>query len=398
MPSFSKKISQMQGSITAMQKVAASLTRTDIISFGGGAPAKEAYPIDLINEISNDVFKEGPLAYEALSYGTTSGFPKLKRGIREHLLEPNSLHVEDKNILVTAGGIQAIYLTIELFVDPGDIIIVEAPTYIHCNMIFECFGAKLISCSMDEDGLNMEELEEKIKKYNPKMVYTIPTFQNPTGRTMSKEKRKKLAELAAEYNCLVLEDDPYSEIRYSGEKLAPIKSYDTSGNVIYINSFSKIFAPGARLGYAVADEKIINGMMVLKLAADSMCNGVTQVICGEFFERGYYEGHIKRLCDIYRERRDIMTESVDKYFPEGTKRTSPDGGYYVWVELPNGLDASALLPEVIEKTGITYGVGADCFITGEDGGRFIRLCFSSSEKEVIADGIAKIGQFFCSKI
>ena len=270
----------------------------------------------------------------------------------------------------------------------------------HTSMIFKMFQANLIPCVMDDDGMVTEDVEEKIKRYNPKFIYTVPTFQNPTGVTMSLERRKKMAELAAKYDVIVLEDDPYREIRYSGETLPYIKSFDESGNVILANSFSKIFSPGARLGYMVANDAIIDKLKNLKLGADTCTNGIAQALCAEFFRRGMYDEHLKMLCDMYRGRRDAMLKAMDESFPKGTKHTYPDGGYYVWVELPENIDATALKGEVAEKLNVCFGDGSIFFTEGnpEGAGRnCIRMNFSGLPEKVIDENIRRLGKFFCEK-
>jgi 2-aminoadipate transaminase len=354
MVQFAKRRESMEYTINSMHQIMESLTNKELISFGGGAPAKEAYPLKVIQEITQSVLKNEEKAVQAFAYGPTMGFPSLRKAVQKNLLSPNGISAEIDEIMITAGGIQGLFLVGKLYLNPGDVILVEAPTFVHAKMVFDSFEAELQSCSMDKDGLDIEVLEAKIKKYHPKIIYTMPTFQNPTGISMSIKKRKQLAHLAEIYDVIVLEDDPYSEIRYSGEKVKPIKAYTNSKNVIYANSFSKIFSPGARLGYLVADSKIMQELAEMKLATDTSTNGLTQTICAEFFDRGHYPLHLKNICNIYRSRRDAMEKAIDLYFPEGTKRTSPDGGFYIWVELPEELDGRELLPVANEEVKITY--------------------------------------------
>ncbi|MGM9532972.1 PLP-dependent aminotransferase family protein, partial [Intestinibacter sp.] len=364
MSKFAKRISVMEEEVKKLKVLSDSLVNPDIISFAGGAPGKEAYPFEKLREISQDVFKEGDIGYEALKYGSTIGYEELRVQIKDKLLANRGVETEIENIMVTAGGIQPMNLLSQLYLDPGDYILVETPSFVHTSMIYKMFEANLIPCSMDDEGLVIEDVEEKIKKYNPKFIYTVPTFQNPTGVTMSLERRKKLAELAAKYDVIVIEDDPYREIRYSGETLPYIKSFDNTGHVILTNSMSKIFSPGSRLGYLVADKEIINKLCNIKLGTDTCTNTVTQVLCAEFFKRGYYADHLVNLCNLYRVRRDAMLNAIDESFPEGTKHTIPDGGYYTWIELPNGMDASSMKAEIAEKLNICYGDGSIFFTEG----------------------------------
>jgi len=401
MPKFAKRIEIMNGEVDKLMVLINSLVNGNVISFGGGAPALEAYPMEQLNEIAQAVFQRTPAGYGAFKYGSAMGNDDLRKAVRDVLLAPRGLKTELGNIMITAGGIQPMTFMSQLYLDPGDVVLVESPSFVQTSMIFKMFEAKIVPCAMADDGLVMEDVEEKIKKYNPKFIYTVPTFQNPTGITMSLEKRKRLAELASQYDVIVLEDDPYREIRYSGEELPYIKSFDTTGNVVLANSFSKIFAPGARMGYLVADEKIIQKFFNLKLGNDTCTNGVAQALCAEFFARGLYPQHLENLCNIYRSRRDAMIKAMDESFPEGTKHTYPDGGYYVWVELPEGLDATALKGEIAEKTSIVYGDGSIFFSEGNEpgaGARCMRMNFTGLPEDVIDVNIRKLGAFFCEKL
>ena len=219
------------------------------------------------------------------------------------------------------------------------------------------FEAKCIGCEMDEEGFVIEDVEKKIKEYNPKMVYVVPTFQNPTGKTLPADRGKALAELGSKYDVLILEDDPYRDLRYSGEELKPIKAYDKTGHTVLANSFSKIFSPGSRLGYVYADSKIVEKLIDAKTATNSHTLMLSQVLCAEFFSCGYFDKHLKKICDIHRQRRDAMMSAIEKYMPKGTKWVYPDGGLFSWVELPDGIDTTELLKEAMEKK-VAYVAGA----------------------------------------
>jgi 2-aminoadipate transaminase len=399
MVQYAKRRESMEYTIDSMHKIMESLTNKERVSFGGGAPAREAYPLEQIREVTQSVLNNDDKVLEALSYGATIGLSSLRKEVKKNLLTPNGIQANMDEIMITAGGIQGLFLAGRLYINPGDVILVEAPTFIHAKMVFDSFEAKFESCSMEEDGLNIEELEAKIKKYRPKLIYTMPTFHNPTGISMSVEKRKQMARIAETYDVIILEDDPYSEIRYSGEKTKPIKSYTDSKNVIYANSLSKIFSPGARLGYLVADAEIIQELVEMKLSTDTCTNGFTQTICAEFFNKGYYPSHLKNICNIYRSRRDVMAKAIDIHFPKGTKRTSPDGGFYIWVELPEGLDGRELLPVINEEIKITYGSGSDFFVEkNNEGSQFIRFSFAGKEEQVIEKSMKTLGEFFKLKL
>jgi len=399
MVEYAKRRKSMEYTIDSMHKLMESLTNKDLISFGGGAPALEAYPLKQIKEVTQAVLNNDQQMLQGLSYGPTLGLSSLREEVKKNLLIPNGVQANINEIMITAGGIQGLFLVAKLYINPGDVILVEAPTFIHATMVFDSFEAEFQSCSMEADGLNIEELEAKIKKYQPKLIYTMPTFHNPTGISMSVEKRKQMARIAETYDVIILEDDPYSEIRYSGEKTKPIKSYTDSKNVIYANSLSKIFSPGARLGYLVADPEIIQALEEMKLSTDTCTNGFTQVICAEFFNKGFYPLHLENICNIYRSRRDAMAQAIDMYFPKGTQRTAPDGGFYIWVTLPEGLDGRALLPVANEAVKITYASGSDFFVKkNNQSNRYIRFSFAGKEEHVIEKSMKALGEFFKSKL
>jgi len=397
MPSFAKRLTTMEKSATIIRNLFNAMTDPETISFGGGAPAKEALPTEIIREIAADVFRSDKRGIEALQYGPPMGILELREIIVNDLLAPKGVVTKPGNVLIGSGGLEAMNLICQLYINPGDIILVERPTFVHCVEIFEMFEAKCVSCQMDDNGLVIEDVEEKIKRYNPKFVYTIPTFQNPTGKTLSLERRRKLAELGTKYDVIILEDDPYRDIRYSGEDLAPIKVFDKSGHTILANSFSKIFSPGSRLGYVVACDEIIKKLFDVKTATNSHTGMISQVLCAEFFKRGFYPAHHKMICDLYRERRDVMLECIDRFFPEGTKRTFPDGGLFTWAELPGEINTTELLKEAVQHK-IAYVAGEGFFTDGNGlGSNCMRLSFGSVVPERIRIGMERLGKLICSK-
>ncbi|MBQ1281778.1 MAG: PLP-dependent aminotransferase family protein [Oscillospiraceae bacterium] len=401
MQKYARRMDRMMETAAVVKGLFGALGDPELISLGIGAPAKEALPVDILREISNDILRTESRGIEALQYGPTVGIKDLREVIAEQLLAPKGVHVSPDQIMITVGGLEGISLTCELFIDPGDIILVEKPTFVHAVETFDMFEARCIGVEMDDDGMILEDLEEKIKKYHPKMVYVIPTFQNPSGRTMCLARRKRLAEIAAEYDVLVMEDDPYRDIRYSGEDLAPIKSFDTSGNVILGNSFSKIFSAGSRLGYLVAsDAKMMEYMKDAKSALNSHTSLLPQILCAEFFKRGYFPAHHKMICDLYRERRDTMVESIRAYFPEGTKFVYPDGGLFTWAQLPGGLNTAELLKESVARPDVkvSYVAGEKFFTDGEPVTNCMRLSFGAIPPEKIRTAVARLGAMLCEKL
>lgn len=401
MSKFAQRMITMESTAGVIRNLFSAMGDPELISFGGGAPAKEALPIDIVREITNDVMRVEKRGIEALQYGPVMGARDLREIVVNELLAPKGVKAELDDIMITSGGLEPINLMCQLYIDPGDVILVESPTFVHSVEIFDMFQAKCIAVDMDDNGMDPEDLEEKVRKYAPKMIYVIPTFQNPTGRTLSLDRREKIADIGSRYDVIILEDDPYRDIRYSGKDLLPIKAFDKTGHTVLANSFSKIFSPGSRLGYVYANREITSKLFDAKTATNSHTSMLPQIICAEFFKRGYYPEHHKRICDLYRERRDVMIESIDKFFPEGTKRTFPDGGLFTWAELPGGIDTTELLKESTSRPDVKVAfVAGERFFTegGGKGSNCMRISFGGVEPARIRTGIERLGGLICSKI
>lgn len=401
MSKFAQRMTTMEKSAGIIRNLFGAMNDPGIISFGGGAPAKEALPIDIVREITNEVMRADKRGVEALQYGPVMGLADLREVVVNDLLAPKGVEGNVDNVLITSGGLEAMNLLCQLYIDPGDMILVESPSFVHSVEIFDMFQARCIAVDMDDNGMVPEDLEAKIIKYKPKMVYVIPTFQNPTGRTLSLDRRQKIAELGSKYDVIILEDDPYRDIRYSGSDLLPIKAFDKTGHTVLANSFSKIFSPGSRLGYILANDEVTAKLFDAKTATNSHTSMLPQVICAEFFKRGYYPAHHKMICDLYRERRDTMIECIDKYFPEGTKRTVPDGGLFTWAELPGGINTTELLIESATnpEVKVAYVAGEDFFTEGGGmGNNCMRISFGGVAPEKIRIGIERLGNLICSKL
>ena len=401
MPQFAQRMKTMEKSANIIKGLFGAMNDPGLISFGGGAPAREALPVDTVREIAQDVIRTDKKGVEALQYGSVMGLKELREVVVDDLLAPKGIKAKADNILITSGGLEGINLLCQLYIDRGDIILVESPTFVHCVEIFEMFEARCIAVDMDDYGMVVEDLEEKIIKYKPKMVYVIPTFHNPTGRTLTLDRRQKIAELGSKYDVIILEDDPYRDIRYSGSDLLPIKAFDETGHTVLANSFSKIFSPGSRLGYVLADDEVADKLFNAKTATNSHTFMLPQVICAEFFRRGYYPAHHKMICAIYRERRDTMIECIDKFFPEETKRTFPDGGLFTWAQLPGGINTTDLLAESVKNPDVkvVYVAGEGFFTEGGGkGSDCMRISFGSVPPETIKTGMEKLGNLICSKL
>ena len=398
---YARRIDNMAYTAEVVKNLFSTMGDPNIISFSGGAPAQETLPVDVIRSIANEVLTRDGRGIEALQYGPIMGTTDLRQAIITHLLAPKGIQCALENVMVVAGGLEGVNLICQVYIDPGDIILVESPTFVHAVEIFDMFEAKCIGVAMDENGMVPEDLEEKLRQYPAKMIYTIPTFQNPSGRTMSLERRRRVAELAAQYDVLVLEDDPYRDIRYSGEDLPPIKTFDTTGHVVIANSFSKIFSPGSRLGYVVGEAEVIAHLAEVKSATNSHTSMLPQILCAEFFNRGYYPEHHRTLCDLYRQRRDAMVSGIDKYFPAGTKHSFPEGGIFIWAELPGGLDATALLEEAVHdpEVAVAYIAGEGSFVSRDGQGKnCMRLSYGNTTPENIEKGLQRLGRLICSKL
>lgn len=401
MSKFAERINSMENSAAVVKRLFGAMNDPEIISFGGGAPAREALPVDIIREITNDIMRTEKRGIEALQYGPVVGIKDLREVVVNNLLAPKGVSAKSDNIVITSGGMEAINMLCQLYINAGDIILVESPSFVHSIEVFEMFQARCIPVNMDDNGMDTDDLEAKIIKYNPKMVYVIPTFQNPTGITLSLERRKKIAELGSKYDVIILEDDPYRDIRYSGSDLLPIKAFDKTGHTILANSFSKIFSAGSRLGYILANDEVSNKLFDVKSATNSHTSMLPQILCAEFFKRGYYTAHHKMICDLYRERRDVMMECIDKYFPEGTKRTTPDGGLFMWVELPNEINTTELLIEATTnpEVKVAYVAGEGFYVErGGKGSNCMRISFGGVSPDKIRVGTERLGKLIRTKL
>lgn len=387
---FAKRIGEVSSS--AVREIFKAMADPEMISFGGGSPANESFPIDAIKEITDKVLSEN--GHQVLQYGITEGWAPLKDAYLKHIAHPKGIKGSRENVLVTTGASQGIHLLADIFLEPGDVVLVESPTFLGVFSTFDKYFVKSVPVSMDEHGLIMEDLEAKIKEHNPKMIYTIPTFQNPTGRTLPLERRQKIAELASQYNVIVLEDDPYCDLRYSGEALPAIKTFDTTGHVVLLNSFAKIISPGLRVGTVLAEEEIIQKLTVAKQGADTHTANLTQAICAEFLERGLLPDHLKKINMLYAEKLNAMISSIEKFFPTGTKFTRPEGGLFIWVELPGEPDVLALFERATTEYKVAFVPGIHFCKNPDDGSRHLRLNFSSSTPEKIEVGIKKLGELF----
>lgn len=365
----------------------------DMISLAGGLPCPDAFPIEEIRECIDKVF-ENHIEY-ALQYGTTEGLPSLRKVLAARMREKKNIDCELHDIIITNGAQQALNLLAFTFIDPGDVVITGAPTYLGASQAFHAFEGNCESIPLTDNGLDIQSVKRNLKRLQrneifPKFIYTVPSFQNPSGVTMSLENRMELLEVASEYDLIIVEDDPYSELVFEGDAIPPIKSLDTKGRVIYLSTFSKILAPGFRLGWIIASKDILNKFTLAKQSADLCTNPFGQYIAYEYVKGGYLDKQLVKTRLLYKRKRDAMLEAIEKYFPDGIKWTVPRGGMFLWVTFPKRVNTRAMFKRAVGKK-VAYVVG-DAFFPDGSGHNTMRLNFSYSDDEVIKEGIRRLAE------
>jgi len=360
----------------------------NIISFAGGMPAPESFPIEELVKIGKDVLEN--TGTQALQYGPTEGYQPLRDAIAKRMAKVK-VDVKAENILVTSGSQQGLDFAAKIFINPGDIIVCESPTYLGAINAFKAYEPKFIEVSTDKDGMNMEELEDVLKNNeNIKFIYVIPDFQNPSGKTWSVERRIRLVELANKYNIGIIEDNPYGELRFEGEVLPAVKHFDTEGRVAFLGTFSKILCPGLRLGWVAADKEFLSKFVLVKQGADLQSSTISQMEVAKFLEKYNIDEHIQRIIDIYKVRRDVMIKTMEEEFPEGVSFTYPEGGLFTWVVLPEYMNARELAVKALEQN-VAYVPGGSFFPNGGNENTF-RLNYSNMNEEKIVEGIKRLGK------
>ena len=383
---FAKQIKGVTGS--AIRDIFKLLGRPGMISFAGGNPSNRALEPERIREIACAAIDR--YGSSILQYGGTDGLPGLREQTAKYLRESAGVLCTADQILPVQGGSQAFDLLLKALIDPGDTILVESPTFLGAIQAMRIYGANLVPMPTDEDGVIVEAAEELVKKHHPKLMYVIPTFQNPTGRTLSLERRKALAALAGKYGFVIAEDDPYRDLRYEGEALPSISSFDEEGWVVYMSSFSKYISPGLRVGAAaVPDSRLLRKMVIGKQSTDVHSPMLTQAIVELYLERGLLPEHLERIRSEYRgQMREMLAGFAE--FPEGTIHTVPQGGLFVWAELPEGMNATAALERAIEQN-VAFVPGTHFYPEGGHENT-LRLNFSMPEIPDIRSGMARLGK------
>ena len=383
---FAGQMKDITGS--AIRDIFKLLGKPGMISFAGGNPSNSALEPGVVRTLACEAIDR--YGTNALQYGGTEGLPGLRAGIADYLSSTAGVRCTADNILPVQGSSQAFDLLLKALIDPGDVILVESPTFLGAIQAMRIYKAQLIAMPMDEGGVVVDEVEKLVKEHHPKMMYIIPTFQNPTGRTLCLERRKALAEMAAKYGFVIAEDDPYRDLRYEGEPLPSISSFDEEGWVVYLSSFSKYIAPGLRVGAAaVPHAGLLRKMVIGKQSSDVHSPILTQAIVELYLEKGLLPEHLTRICGEYRKQLTAMLEGF-AFFPEGTQHTLPQGGLFVWAELPEGMDAMETLNKAIGQN-VAFVPGTHFY---PDGGHAntLRLNFSMQEADVIRAGMERLGR------
>ncbi|MGL5439716.1 MAG: PLP-dependent aminotransferase family protein [Filifactoraceae bacterium] len=378
---YSERMTRVREDIIG--KILSVISKGDIISFAGGLPDESLFPLDEMEKAGLSIDKR-----EAFQYSLSEG----NRVLREELVKimgAKSVECNLEDIIITSGSQQGLDLSGKLFLDKDDIVITEAPSYLGAINAFDVYQPRYEEVSMDEDGIIPEKVEDVLKAKKVKFIYLVPDFQNPTGRTLSVERRKRLVEIATKYQVPIIEDNPYGELCFNDKPYPAIKSFDKEGWVIYLGSLSKMFCPGIRIGYIVADRQVLGNYLKLKEATDLQSNGYAQAMAAEYLKNNDITQHIKSLCLSYEHKKEVMLTALKKEFPLGAEFTNPKGGLFIWVKLPEYVDTEELLILALEeKVAFIPGV---FFYPYRDKHNELRLNYSSCNIEEINEGIRRLG-------
>jgi 2-aminoadipate transaminase len=381
---------------SAIRELLKLTEKPEIISFAGGLPAPDVFPVEQFVEASERVLRDH--GAQALQYGTTEGYLPLREMIARHSAR-YGMQINPENVLITTGSQQALDLLGKILINPGDRILVESPTYLGALQAWNAYGAEYVPVPMDDQGMDTDELEEALRS-GPKFIYVLPNFQNPTGVTLSLQRRKRLIELADQYGVPIVEDDPYGQLRYEGDHLPSVVLLDGQfrtdnghcyqGNVIYLSTFSKTLAPGLRLAWVIAPPQVISKLVQAKQGADLHTSSFVQMIAHEVARGGFLDRHIKTIRKVYGERRDVMLGAMDAYFPPEVDWTHPEGGLFLWGKLPLNMNSAEVLKSAVAQN-VAFVPGAPFYPCG-GGHNTMRLNFSNARPEMIQEGIARLGR------
>lgn len=383
---YAKRMDNLKGSV--IRELLKLTEKPEVISFAGGLPAPELFPVEEMKKISTLVLEES--GREALQYSTTEGFAPLREHIADRMNSKNKTNVAKDSILITNGSQQGLDFSGKVFLDEGDVVLCESPSYLGAINAFKAYGPKFVEVPTDNKGMIMEELEKILQTTDRvKMIYVIPDFQNPTGRTWPIERRKKFMEIINKYEIPVIEDNPYGELRFEGDSLPSLKSMDKKGLVVFLGSFSKIFCPGYRIGWLCASPEILSKYIFIKQGSDLQASTISQREISKFIDIYDLDAHVEKIKAVYSRRRDLMLNTMKEELPEGLQYTYPEGGLFTWVELPSHLDSKVIMEDCIANN-VAYVPGESFFPNGGKQNCF-RLNYSTMTDERIVEGIKRLG-------
>jgi 2-aminoadipate transaminase len=391
---YARRVAHMTSS--AIRELLKVTEQPGFISFAGGLPAPEVFPVEEVASVSARILRDsGP---QALQYGPTEGYRPLRELLAEHMRHGGGAVTVD-NVLITTGSQQGIDLVGKILLDPEDAVVVESPTYLATLQAWRAYEARFLGVRSDDHGIQTEHLEELLEQ-RPKLVYCVPNFQNPSGVTLSVDRRRQLADISLRHGLPIVEDDPYRDVRFEGNhlpRLLEVEAKDRSdsretyrGNVISLGTFSKILSPGLRVGWVIAAPQVIGQLVQAKQGTDLHTASFNQMIAYEMMRSGFLDRHLPIIVDTYRERRDVMIAALAEHFPEGTTWTRPEGGMFLWVTLPDDIDAEELLRDAIKRE-VAFVPGRPFHVDGS-GANTMRLNFSNSTPGQIRDGIGRLGE------
>jgi 2-aminoadipate transaminase len=386
---FSEKVSHLQAS--AIREILKFTSDPEVISFAAGNPAPEAFPVEVIREISAELLQKEPIS--VLQYGITEGYAPLRTLLEQRMAAQGCFKADSETLMITSGAQQVMELACKALCNPGDTLICEAPSFIGSLNAFKSYNVNLVGVPMDDDGMNPELLEAALKANpNTKLIYLIPNFQNPTGKTTTLARRRELYALAQRYNTLILEDNPYGDLRFAGEDVPSIKSMDTDGRVIYAGSFSKVLAPGIRVGYGIAHKDIISKMVVCKQVSDVQTNNYGQMLAYGFMTKVDFDAHLAGLRSIYRQKCERMLRGIEQSFSGNVTFTRPQGGLFLWCTLPEGSDMLGFCRRAVEECKVAVVPGSAFMVSEAERTSSFRLNYSTPTDAAIDRGVEILGR------
>jgi GntR family transcriptional regulator/MocR family aminotransferase len=373
---------------TSVYELIKSARHPHPISFSGGVSDSRQFPAEEFRKVLQAVMRRDGIA--AIDYGDRSGYAPLRATIA-HVLASQGIQAQPENVLITAGSQQAISLTSQLLLKPGDTILVENPTYSGALDLFRTLDFRIVGIPVDGQGMQVEKLEKLLQQHHPKLIYSIPNFHNPTGTCLNGSRRRQLIILANQYNVPILEDDFVGDLRYDGRTQPALKALDPGGRVIYVSTFSKMLMPGLRVGFLVADGPVYDSLVRFKRVNDLATSTLIQRALEAYVTVGRYQAHLRRTCQVFRKRRDVMMQAIESYLPAGVQVETPQGGLFIWLRLPGALSSDELLPLACDE-GVDFMPGSSFFLDGADGKELLRLNFVVQPPDEIVVGIRRLGK------